>query len=62
MKCDSCGYDMTNEDGGSLICVSVQVGEKCPERPRIKRVFGKSDFNICYFCYIKSLGVKRIKK
>jgi hypothetical protein len=52
---------MTNESGSSLIGMTISVGGEHPEIKRLVKTFGKSEFNICYTCWIKSLGVKPVK-
>ena len=61
MICDVCKADLKEEDGKSI--VAKQVGlygalAESKQGKRVKEVFGKIDFCICYVCYLKSLGIK----
>jgi len=68
--CDSCGHDMydpktNNSVTGVRIEVAVRPGEEKTAHAEFKRIidtFGKSDFDVCYVCWLKSLGVKPKKK
>lgn len=61
MICDVCGMDLKEEDGKSI--VAVQVGlygamAESKQGKRVKELFGKTEFCICYVCQLKSLGIK----
>lgn len=63
--CDVCGRKLT-ENGLSIIGMRIsrmsdQI-EKSNEYRRIKDTFGKTEFNICWVDFIKSLGVKTLDK
>jgi len=56
--CDVCGIDMRDEETGKIVYgLSIHVG-KCKEADRLIEIFGKADFEICFPCWVKSLGVK----
>lgn len=56
--CDVCGMDMRDEETGITVKgISIHV-EGCKEADRLIKTFGKADFEICFTCWIKSLGVK----
>lgn len=60
--CDSCGYSMYHEkENGNTIGMSISITEELEEGRNIKKIFGRSKFNICYSCWLKSLGIKPIK-
>ena len=57
--CCVCGHNMTH-DGASTIGRSVYISSSVPniEFERVESEFGKSEFHICWVCWLKSLGVK----
>lgn len=67
--CDVCGRNLTH-DGESVIGFRYQMldrrtqpnGSLHPEYARIKDVFGKDEFNICFVDWLKALGIKPIKE
>lgn len=60
--CDSCGeslYDDTLKM--SIIAIRIDLSEHSGNHKEIKRVldtFGKTKFDICFTCWLKSLGVR----
>jgi len=71
MKCDVCGTEMTADilpikgERFGMKKVTVEgIKMNCngdhPEFDRIKDVFGKSEFHVCFVCWLTSLGVKRL--
>jgi hypothetical protein len=74
MNCDVCGEEMTamgsHEDGKivnyekitTVIGVCINCSGNHPEVDRVKFVFGKTKFHICFVCYLKSLGVNPINE
>lgn len=68
-KCDVCGTEMTirkkkdEEQTISALRMDLDNGKKNahPEFKRVKKIFGKTKFTICYPCWLKSLGVKVLK-
>lgn len=67
MKCDVCGDEMEDKDSGLLEGIEISVvwgvddGPLHPEYKKLIDTFGKSEFHICFTCWIISLGVKPIK-
>ena len=65
MKCDSCGFDLTvkTEQGErSEIGLHIEVGSSAIEYAQVVKLFGKSSFDFCNCCWLKSLGVKPLGK
>ena len=58
INCDVCGYDLRDEDGRAVSAKDVRLLGATPEKQRVNELFGKTQFRICYVCYLKSLGVK----
>lgn len=61
IKCDSCGMELTNDKGQTTIGISISLTDNTNTNLEVRRVkdnFGKLKFNICYCCWLKSLGVK----
>lgn len=67
VKCDACGEDMTDNDT-TLIGLKIEFdmpkksGKVHHEICRVLDAFGKTEFKICYVCWLKSLGVKERKQ
>jgi hypothetical protein len=59
--CDVCSFDLTDDSGYATIGKVVQLSSSAPEKQRAINMFGKDKFNICYCCYLKSLGIKQPK-
>ena len=64
-KCDVCNEELTDvEKNTTIIGVLFNISKldkDHSETKRIKEIFGKTEFNICYVCWLKSLGIKPIK-
>jgi len=69
IKCDSCGTVLTNPITyttitGMHISIFIDKGLNSTEIEynRVMEMFGKSDFDICYCCLIKAMGIKPKEK
>lgn len=60
--CDVCNFDLTDDAGYATVGKTVQLSNSVPEKQRAIKAFGKNKFNICYVCYLKSLGLKEVKE
>lgn len=64
MKCDICGIEMTEpvleDDGVTIEGMEIKLEGDYREVCRVKRIFGKTEFHICFVCWLLSLGVKKI--
>jgi len=67
MKCDVCGRSLMykKKDGEEIEVVGFRLNitdnilcELPDFMKEIKDMFGKTEFNICFVCWIKSLGIK----
>ncbi len=58
MKCDVCDRNLTDQYGISIVGISIQISNFIAEEKRVEKLFGKKEFNVCYVCLLKSLGVK----
>lgn len=62
MLCDSCGHDMTDSDGYTMVGVSLNLRNELStpfrERDRFIEMFGKDSINICFCCFAKTLGAR----
>lgn len=68
VKCDICGEDMTDEDlkGKYATLIGLEIKLKLPKKSgkvhheicRVLETFGKTEFRICFVCWLKSLGFK----
>jgi len=59
-KCDICGRGLTF-NGETVIGIAFSTHDAIgahPEGRRIVETFGKSEFTICFTCWLKSLGIK----
>ena len=67
-ECDACGrqlYDPVSDSTIVALHISVAAPENSVrhfEQQKLIDEFGKSAFNICFYCWVKSLGVKPIKR
>lgn len=71
-KCDVCGVSLTDPAfdetrGGARTVVAAYVGlqedvQRHPECHRVLKRFGKSDFAICYCCFLSALGVPELRE
>ncbi len=59
--CDVCGYNVKDDGGFANAAVVLRLLGH-PEKERVKEIFGKIKFKICHVCYLKSLGIKPLKK
>ncbi len=63
-NCDVCGISLIDKSGTAVIALGISVlsilsaDTITTESERVKTLFGKTDFNICYVCLLRSLGVK----
>ena len=55
--CDVCGINMTDR-GCTAIGKDISVQGDHKEFQRVENAFGKTDFKICFVCWLKSLGIK----
>ncbi len=64
MNCDVCGHDLRDEDGyiTAGLRISLTGCAETSEGQRTIDTFDKIKFDICYVCWLKSLGVKEPKK
>ena len=70
LPCDVCGHDMYDPKANytvTAVRVSIQIAYQDPlskhrEIQRVVKTFGKLAFDVCYVCYLKSLGVKPKRK
>lgn len=63
MNCDACGKNMTDENGQSVIGVSLEFRVEPPNNTSFaKAQMGPYEINraygICWECWLRSLGVK----
>jgi hypothetical protein len=65
IKCNVCGSDLTNTEtnasvAGMTISISTDrnIHSTEVEFNRVQNMFGQTEFNICYCCLIKAMGVK----
>ncbi len=60
MKCDVCETELEDESGCTVsgIEITLDKTDMRPEIRRVKRIFGKEHFAICYVCWLRSLGVR----
>lgn len=63
MKCDVCGIEMTepvSEDNGVTVeGMEINLKGEHKEVDRVRKIFGKTEFRICFVCWLLSLGVKK---
>jgi hypothetical protein len=58
-ECDICGNEMYDyNNGAECIGMTIDLTGKHSEIDRVKEMFGKTNFAICFCCWLKSLGVK----
>ena len=66
--CDVCGEDMTDESETCLFGLEIKLkmpkksGKVHHEICRVLETFGKTEFRICFVCWLKSLGVKKYER
>ena len=60
-KCDNCGYDMTDENGMTVIGVCFSYPGDSKQEIRFRKMFGKPTLNFCFCCWAKSMGAKPIE-
>lgn len=66
MECSVCGRRMTSKDGGvTLIGISISINKYVYDNRDASEIYpelfvGKDsvDYNVCYVCWLRSLGVK----
>lgn len=61
--CDVCGINMTDKGCtviGMNITIQFDALSDHKEIQRLENTFGKTNFKICYVCWLKSLGVKEL--
>ena len=58
--CDVCGKPMYDDEGRESIALHIAVYDH-REANRVKEVFGKQTFNVCFVCLLRTLGVKELK-
>ncbi len=56
--CDVCGDGLNYADDQRCIGVAFDFSGDHPAATRVMMEFGKTNFNICNCCFLKSLGVK----
>ena len=62
-ECAVCSKEMY-DTGKGHDCIAAEIsliGDHI-EVQRVKDIFGKTDFAICFCCYLKSLGVNTINE
>lgn len=59
--CDVCGRSMRDDEGRECIALNIAVYDH-PEADRVKEVFGKQSFHVCFVCFLRALGVKELKE
>lgn len=67
MNCDVCGKDMFDSNMGETVTgcsISLFENKISPHKEiqRIQDMFGRIKFDVCTCCFLKSLGIKEIKK
>ncbi len=65
IRCSVC--DETVEDAGcdlenTTMALLIDVGVDHPQCSRVTEKFGKTNFRICYCCWLMSLGVKPLSE
>jgi len=60
--CDVCGDDLSYK-GTDIVAINivVDIANKKIDHPeifKVKNAFGKLEFNICFLCWLKNLGIK----
>jgi len=62
-KCDVCEHDMYDTDiDCECVGIAIKLSGEHIDVQRVKDMFGKTDFAICFCCWLKSLGVKPINE
>jgi hypothetical protein len=66
-KCSVCGDSLYEENLKETIIglnIRLILRDKIlhKEFEKVKDMFGTTEFNICYCCWLKSLGVKPLEK
>jgi len=62
--CDVCGNNLRDDElDSNFIGIEISLKYPATERPhkelrRIEKTFGRLKFDICYVCWLKSLGIK----
>lgn len=56
MDCVDYGVVPPHDDEGGMVDVPV-IGAH-PELVKVRDTFGKTDFDVCFTCWLKSLGVR----
>lgn len=61
--CDVCSHEMWDTESqtnliGTVMKLTISDNVSHPEVQRVKDLFGKLEFNVCFVCWLKSLGVK----
>lgn len=56
--CAACGTPLTDSAGFTVAAMFISIEGDHPETRRVENHFGKTRFQICYVCFLKSLGVK----
>lgn len=58
-KCDVCGFDCEmkcNSGNYSEVGVEINIMDNAIERDRIQKMFGRTEFVLCWCCWLKSMG------
>ena len=62
MQCDVCGQElMINNVSVVGLSICLPDDSSYVEFKKVKDIFGKTEFNICLTCWLKSLGVKPLE-
>lgn len=57
LVCCICGYEFKKLND---IGLRIIFDEKNPEYKRIKQMFGKTEFYVCWICGLKAVGIKEV--
>lgn len=64
--CEACGKEMKDRELGNLIGFYLKVTsttrKEHPELTRIKKIFGRTEFNICYVCRLRAFGIPTLEE
>lgn len=66
IHCDVCNTDLTDETGATVIGMAYNLSDIRSDKTkpahkeyvRLVEVFGKENFNVCFVCWMKAMGIK----
>ena len=64
--CEACGEEMKDRELGNLIGLYLKITSRTikehPELVRVRKIFGRTEFNICYVCRLRALGIPTLEE